>query len=293
MHQSITRAVRTLLVSDVHLGCKHAQTDEFLKFLRGYRPDNLYLVGDFLDAWKINSGWNWDQSCDDVIAHVIEMAKSGTKVFYTPGNHDAFLRQHHFQDLIPNLLPHCEIKDEFIFQSARGYRFLVTHGDLFDLFETKAQWISKASSFFYDTCLATNRLLARRGRNPYGVCGVLKNRVKNAVKFVSSFESKLFDHATHRQCDGVVCGHIHTPAIIHSSEMLYLNTGDWVENCTGLVEHHDGRLELASLYSENLHLQLEVMAGSEAAALGHWCVPDAGERKGMEPGRKEYAASFR
>ncbi|TVP97260.1 MAG: UDP-2,3-diacylglucosamine diphosphatase [Planctomycetaceae bacterium] len=253
--------VRTLLISDVHLGCKHSQSSEFLQFLRGYAPDRLYIVGDFIDAWKISSGWHWSDECDQIIAHLVRLAHAGTRIFYVPGNHDCLFRNPAFRDMLPRGFPHFEVANEFVFETVRGWKLLVTHGDLFDIFETRLQWISKASTPFYDACLSLNwwfhRWILGEQKNPYGVCAVLKNRVKRGVRFISQFESKIKQHARQRACEGVVCGHIHTPDIVQSDSMLYFNTGDWVENCTGLVEHHDGRLELTSRYSQHRQLDLE------------------------------------
>ncbi|WP_182867554.1 UDP-2,3-diacylglucosamine diphosphatase [Rhodopirellula sp. JC639] len=253
-------SVRTLLVSDVHLGCKHARTEEFLEFLQGYRPEKLFLVGDFFDAWKINSGWHWTEPCDRIIRHLVDLVQQGTQLHYTPGNHDSFLREASFRSVMPAGFPDVSIADEFIFETLHGWRFLVTHGDLFDFFETKAQWISKGSSSFYDACLSFNRWIKNRflahDRNPYGACAVIKGRVKRGVKFISRYENKIMHHASQKDCDGVICGHIHTPVMKRSESVLYCNTGDWVENCTGLVECHNGDLQLVSRYGDSQTLQL-------------------------------------
>ncbi|WP_436716213.1 UDP-2,3-diacylglucosamine diphosphatase [Roseiconus lacunae] len=254
------KSVRTLLVSDVHLGCKHARTEEFFKFITGYRPDDLYLIGDFIDAWKINSGWHWPEHCDRIIKHLVELVDQGTRIHYASGNHDSFLRGPAFRSLLPAGFPHVNIADEFVFETLHGYRMLVIHGDLFDLFETRAQWISKGSSAFYDACLSFNRWVQRRflgdHRNPYGACAAIKGRVKRGVKFISRYERKIMNHASQKECDGVICGHIHTPMLKRSADSFYFNTGDWVENCTGIVEHHDGALQLVSRYGKHQTLEL-------------------------------------
>ena len=252
-------SIRTLLVSDVHLGCKHSRPREFLDFIRGFRPDNLYIVGDFIDGWKLK-GWYWPSECDEIIDHLVMLVDSGTKLYYTPGNHDSFLRTQSFESMLPPNFPSVELADEFVFESLRGWRFLVTHGDLFDLCETRAQWISKGGSSFYDRCLSMNRLFQRlvldEKRNPYGVCAVLKGRVKRGVRFISRYEKKIMSRARQRDCHGVICGHVHTPAVVHRGSVLYCNTGDWVENCTALIENHDGSIELLSKYSRNRALDL-------------------------------------
>jgi UDP-2,3-diacylglucosamine pyrophosphatase LpxH len=294
--------VRTLLVSDVHLGSKHAQPNEFLDFIRSFAPRSLYIVGDFIDGWKINSGWHWTKSCDHVIAHVIDLARRGTKVHYVPGNHDSFLRNSAVQAMLPTGFPAFNVADEFIFESLSGYRLLVTHGDRFDFFETRAQWVSKATAGLYDACLSLNwwfhRLLLSPRHNPYGVCAMLKDRVKRGVKFVSNFESQIMQHARLHSCEGVICGHIHTPSIVHSDVLLYLNTGDWVENCTGLVEHHDGTIQLLSRFRGNQELRLPWRRRSQvtlpACPVVRGNLPDVSDaaRDGLEdrPNREEVAA---
>ncbi|QDT02225.1 UDP-2,3-diacylglucosamine hydrolase [Rubripirellula lacrimiformis] len=260
MDQADAKPVRTLLVSDVHLGCKHSQSKEFLNFLQGFAPENIYLVGDFIDGWKINTGWHWTQDCDNVISHLIELTRRGTKVFYVPGNHDAFLRSSVLRSALPDEFSRVEVANEFVFETLAGWRFLVTHGDLFDCVEMQAQWLSKGTSALYDACLSLNWWLHRytfaESCNPYGVCAVLKDRVKRSIRFISNFESKILDHARLRDCDGIVCGHIHTPDIVTTDSMWYCNTGDWVENCTGLVECHDGQIQLVRRYDEDIILDL-------------------------------------
>lgn len=252
--------VRTLLVSDLHLGCKHSRSQAAFEFMRQYQPESLYLVGDFLDAWKCDGRWHWDESCEAIIDQLNAWADAGTQIYYTPGNHDAFLRGEEGRSRLPVKFPDVPIADEFVFQTLGGWRFLVTHGDLFDSVECQAQWISKGCSVFYDSCLSLNRWVQEHflgaNRNPYGVCGVVKGRVKQCVKWISRYDRKIMQYAVDQSCDGVICGHIHIPALKHSTELLYGNTGDWVENCTGMVEHSDGSLELVRSYAKSQVLYL-------------------------------------
>jgi UDP-2,3-diacylglucosamine pyrophosphatase LpxH len=247
-------------VSDVHLGCKHSQSKEFLAFLRRYRPNTLYLVGDFVDTWKINAGWHWPEECSLIIEELAALVRNGTRLCYVPGNHDSFLRNPAFRGMLPKELPEFEVRNEFVFETLQGWRFLVTHGDLFDFFETRAQWISKATARLYDVCLSMNwwiyRVLLHRAGNPYGGCAILKDRVKRGVRFISHYESRISEHAMLNSCEGVICGHIHTPDLVHRQFPIYCNTGDWVENCTGLIEHHDGTLGLISHYGKDRYLRL-------------------------------------
>ncbi|MEM6981219.1 MAG: UDP-2,3-diacylglucosamine diphosphatase [Planctomycetota bacterium] len=273
-----TASVRTLLISDVHLGCKHSQAAECLRFLRSYTPQTLYIVGDFIDGWKCNKGWQWSTECDEIVALIESWIGGGVRVFYVPGNHDSFLRQQRYRRLLPEMMRSVQIADEFIFESAHGWRFLVTHGDRFDFFETKIQWVSKGTSSLYDAILSLNwwycwyrRALFGQAKsfaassssslsvttNPYAVCATLKDRVKRGVRFISRFESSISRHALLRGCEGVICGHIHTPDIQRDGQSIYLNTGDWVENCTGLVEHLDGAIHLESAFLPPRQLVLE------------------------------------
>ncbi|TWU64873.1 UDP-2,3-diacylglucosamine diphosphatase [Crateriforma conspicua] len=255
---SAATSVRTLLISDVHLGCKHAQVKACLDFLQSYQPEQIYLVGDFIDGWKCNKGWHWPDECNQILNHLEQLIREGTEVFYVPGNHDAFLRNADYLRMIPEAFSQVKIADEFVFETLQGWRLLITHGDLFDFFETRAQWVSRATAGVYDFVLSLNRWVNRRrvGSNPYGACAFLKDRVKRGVRFISSFESSIMQHARQRRCEGVVCGHIHTPAIVRRKDSIYFNTGDWVENCTGLVEHHDGTIRLESTYGTPKTLQL-------------------------------------
>lgn len=269
MELPVPTPVRTLLVSDVHLGCKHSRAGEFLDFIQQFAPDTLYLVGDFIDTWKINTGWHWSAECDQVISHLVSLADQGTKILYVPGNHDAVLRNPDDHASVPVDLCRFDIANEFVMETLAGWRFLITHGDLFDRVESKAQWISKSASTFYDSCLSLNwylhKALMSDQRNPYGICAVLKRRVKQVVRYFSNFETKILDHARSQDCDGVICGHIHTPDIVQGESMWYCNTGDWVENCTGLVELHDGQIHLVRRYGKDMVLDLPDRPGQESS----------------------------
>ena len=263
--------VRTLLISDVHLGSKHSQSKACLKFLQSYSPQRVYLVGDFIDGWRCNQGWHWSPNCTAIFEYIERLIEQGTDVFYVPGNHDSFLRNEQSRELIPCQFRDVQFANEFVFESFGGWRFLITHGDLFDLVETQSQWVSKVASFAYDTVLSGNRLcnrIAGRGlKNPYGACAVLKSSVKRIVMRLSGFETAIMQHARDQDCDGVICGHLHTPAIVYSKNMLYCNTGDWVENCTGLVEHLDGSIRLESIYGSPRMLELPIHPRQSARIL--------------------------
>lgn len=180
--------VRSLFVSDVHLGCKHSQATEFLDLLERFEPQNLYIVGDFIDGWKLKGKWRWLPVYDQIIQRLMVLKHSGTKLFYTPGNHDSFLRNY-----VANFGV-IDVQDRFIHEAGDGRRFIVTHGDQFDRIEQSAQWLSVVASYAYDVLLTSNWLVNKlRGKkhDPYAFCGAIKRRVKMLVKHVSDFEEQL------------------------------------------------------------------------------------------------------
>lgn len=234
--------IRTLFVSDVHLGCRHAHAEQFLDFLRQHSPEQIFLVGDIIDGWKLRRSLAWQPIFNDILAHLYELAESGVTICYTPGNHDAFLRR------FPWNFSFVKVQDEFIFEASDGRRYLVTHGDKFDVVERSAGWISRLAAIGYDVLLSANRgVSAWRKLKPgseYSLGAVIKRRVKQFVRYISDFEGRLVAHGRKLGCDGVICGHIHTPAQTEIDGIVYCNTGDWVENCTALVEYESGELEL-------------------------------------------------
>lgn len=241
------RVVKTMFVSDVHLGCRHAQADAFLEALNRCEPQELYLVGDFIDGWKLRSKWRWLPVYDQILQRLMAMHRRGAKIYYTPGNHDSFMRS-----FLSNF-GMIDVKDRFIHKAVDGRRYLVTHGDQFDSIEQNCQWLSLVAAFGYDVLLSANWIVNKlRGKkeDPYAFCGVIKRRVKRLVRHVSEFEGKLVDSARAQDCDGIICGHIHAPRIMQVDGLTYCNTGDWVENCSALVEYEDGHFSLIRRHGE-------------------------------------------
>ena len=233
--------VRSLFVSDVHLGSKHSQAKAFLDVLHRYEPEQLYIVGDFIDGWKLKRRWRWRPSYDRILHRLMELRRCGTKIRYAPGNHDEFLKKFVADYGL------IELEQEFVHEAADGRRYLVTHGDKFDKVEQSMPWLSLIGTYAYDFLLSTNYWLNwARGKkhNRYAFCGMVKRNIKGLVKHISDFESQLIDAAAEKDCFGIICGHIHSPRIMHIDNLAYLNTGDWVENCTALVEFEDGSFEL-------------------------------------------------
>ena len=237
------RNVRTIWISDVHLGFPGCSADFLLEFIREMRCDTLYLVGDIVDFWYLKKKRHWPQSHSNVIRSLLGKAKHGTRVVFLPGNHDEAMRQYDGMSI-----GNIEVTDKIIHETADGRRLLIMHGDQFDPAVVNSPLLGLIGSRLYDGLLKANRLVnwARRkmGREHWSLAAYLKQRVKKAVKFMSNFEEAVRRSAENNEVDGLVCGHIHRPEIAIGDEVIYLNCGDWVESCTALIEHHDGTIEL-------------------------------------------------
>lgn len=243
------RMARTIFVSDLHLGCHHSRVDEFVHFLRQHSPEKLFLVGDFLDARALRLSPQWLPGWNSVFNALADMAAAGTQIFYTPGNHDDFLREH-WPDT-----PDVTVADEFVHTTADGRRVVILHGDQFDEVESRAHWLSLLGSFAYTGLLMVDRGmnhgLKTLGMKPRRLSRFLKQTTKRIVQRVSGFHQKVFDHARQNRGDVIVCGHIHIPGVRRfEGDRLYINLGDWVENATGLIETTRGELELVNLESD-------------------------------------------
>jgi len=237
------RRYRTLWISDIHLGTAGCQADYLLDFLKHNESEMLYLVGDILDGWQLRRGWYWPQSHNDVVQKLLRKARKGTRVVYVPGNHDAMARQ-----FIGLAFGDIEVADEVIHVTAAGKRMLVTHGDLYDGVMQHARWLAYLGDSLYTVTLVLNRwfnLMRTRFGYPYwSLSQYLKHKVKNAVSFITAFERVMTEEARRRNCDGVICGHIHKAEIRALDGLLYCNDGDWVESLSALAETADGHLEI-------------------------------------------------
>jgi UDP-2,3-diacylglucosamine pyrophosphatase LpxH len=238
-----TRCFRALFISDVHLGARGAQAEQLLDFLKHHDADTYYLVGDIVDGWALRSAWHWPQSHNDLVQKILRKARKGAKVVYIPGNHDEFLRDYygtHFAGI--------DVVETAIHDGADGRRYLVIHGDVFDLVVQNARWLAHLGDKAYDFAIQVNRLVnfVRRGMGaPYwSLSQWAKLKVKNAVNYIGAFEQALAAEARRRHADGVICGHIHYATIRNEQEVRYMNCGDWVESCTALAENTDGTFEI-------------------------------------------------
>jgi UDP-2,3-diacylglucosamine pyrophosphatase LpxH len=231
--------VRTIFLSDLHLGTKGCQADQVLSFIRAHEADVIYLVGDIVDGWALKGDWYWPQAHVDVINELLYRARRGTRMFYIPGNHDEFLR-----DYTGTHLGGIEVVESAIHRALNGRRYLVIHGDLFDVVITQAKWLALIGGKAYDIAIALNtwfNAMRRAFGMPYwSLSQWVKLKVKNAVAFIGEFEETLAAEAARRDADGVICGHIHHAVIREEGVSHYLNCGDWVESCTAIVERLDG-----------------------------------------------------
>jgi UDP-2,3-diacylglucosamine pyrophosphatase LpxH len=237
------RRVRSLFISDVHLGTPGCQAERLLDFLRTYSADTIYLVGDIVDGWQLRSSWYWPQTHNDVVQKLLRASRKGTRLIYVPGNHDEFLRDYygtHFGGI--------EVVEDLIHVGADGKRYLVIHGDLFDFVIMHARWLARLGSAAYDLAILINthfnRIRRALGFTYWSLSKWAKLRVKNAVSYIGQYEDTLAGEARRRGVDGVICGHIHHAIVRNMDGLQYINCGDWVESCTAIVETHDGNLRV-------------------------------------------------
>ncbi|NCU74797.1 MAG: UDP-2,3-diacylglucosamine diphosphatase [Candidatus Fonsibacter ubiquis] len=205
---------RSIWISDFHLGTRGCQSELLLEFIKHTQSEKLYLVGDIIDGWALKNNWYWPQSHNDVVQKILRKARHGTKVFET----------------------------------ADKKKYLVVHGDQFDGIIQCAKWLAMLGSITYDFLIYFNRYInffrKKLGYEYWSLSNYLKFTVKNAVKFVSEYEKLVCNYAKQFKVEGIICGHIHHANMQYMNEIHYINDGDWVESCTALVEHFDGKLEL-------------------------------------------------
>lgn len=237
------RRYRTLFLSDFHLGTRGCQADLLLDFLRHHDADRIFLVGDVIDGWKLKRSWYWPQSHTDVVQAVLAKAQAGSRLTYVPGNHDEFMRAY-----VGQCFGAIDVVDSTVHEGADGRRYLITHGDQFDVVVRWAPWLSALGAGIYNTTLAANGVVNRIRRlfgfSYWSLAEWTKRTVKNAVKVIGDYEEAVAGEARRANADGVVCGHIHHADIHDRFGIRYVNTGDWMESCTAVVEHFDGRMEI-------------------------------------------------
>lgn len=234
---------RTLWLSDIHLGSRGCHAEYLLAFLRTVRTDTLYLVGDVVDLWAMERQMYWPECHQAVIHQLTDMARNGTRVIYVPGNHDAKLR-----DFAPTNLLGLELHQQAEHVTANGKRLLVVHGDQFDGAVSCGRLLEWVGDKGYDFLLwlnrQTNKLRSRMGLGYWSLAGYIKSQVGKAQVAINRYEQAALVEAQKQGYDGIICGHIHVARLRHQDGAIYANTGDWVESCTAIVEHHNGALSL-------------------------------------------------
>ena len=257
--------VRTVWISDLHLGTPGCQAHALLDFLRDVHCDTLYLVGDIIDGWQLRRSWYWPQAHNDVVQKILRKARKGTRVIFVPGNHDEFARRY-----VAHNFGGVDVVEDALHVTADGRRLWVTHGDHFDGVIQCARWLAHLGDMAYELVLKVNRWFnrarARLGLPYWSLSRYLKLKVKRAVSYVGEFEAAVAREARRRGADGVVCGHIHHAELRDIDGTLYANDGDWVESLSALVEWSDGRLEIVD-WSSRLDSHQRRVAAPAAAAL--------------------------
>ena len=239
-------SVRSVFLSDIHLGTRACQAGRLNDFLREYETENVFLVGDIVDFWAMKRSVVWTAEQNTFVQKILRRARRGERVVFIPGNHDEALR-----DYLGIAFGDIEIVGEHIHQLADGRRFLLLHGDEFDQITRHHRWIAVLGDVMYDVLVRLNVLLSlirrRFGMTCYwSLAGYAKRRVKKALQFIYDFEDAAIRAVRQRGLDGIICGHIHSAALREVNGLCYANCGDWVDSCTAIVEHLDGRLEIVA-----------------------------------------------
>lgn len=237
---------RAVFISDLHLGSKHCDSNSLLNFIETLETEQLYLVGDIIDGWRLQRKWYWPKKHDKIVRKLIKKAKH-SKTIYLTGNHDEFLRS--INDVVIAGVP---VENRTVHMGIDGKKYLVVHGDMFDnLMRTKAgRIVMHLGDFAYDSLILFNQLVnfTRKifRQPPWSLAKFLKQKAKAAANFIGEFETQMVDYCKKKNYDGIICGHIHHAAIKHINGIVYMNDGDWCESCTALVEHLDGTWEIIS-----------------------------------------------
>jgi len=243
-HQNSMPQVRSIFLSDIHLGTRGCQAESLLAFLRHHDSDNIFLIGDIIDFWAMNRSVHWTNQQNTFVQKLLRRARKGVKIRFIPGNHDEALREHcgiNFGDI--------ELCREYLHTAADGKRYLLVHGDEYDQVTRHHRWVAVLGDVAYNGLVRINgwlSIIRRRLNIPgyWSLAGYAKRKVKTAVSFIFDFEDSVVRGMRERGVDGVICGHIHAATIKTIQGIEYINCGDWVDSCTAIVEHFDGHMEL-------------------------------------------------
>jgi UDP-2,3-diacylglucosamine pyrophosphatase LpxH len=234
---------KTIVISDVHLGTKASKAKELVRFLKTNTCDKLILNGDIIDGWRLKKNGKWKKKHTRFFKALMKMIeKFNTEVIYIRGNHDDFL-----DNIMPITIGKLSVQKDYVLRT-NGKNFYVIHGDIFDSITTNLKWLAKLGDVGYTFLLWLNKVYNRRrikkGLPYYSLSQDIKQRVKSAVSYISDFEKELVNVARSKNCEGIICGHIHHPDIQEYEGITYLNSGDWVESLSALVEDKNGNWEI-------------------------------------------------
>lgn len=234
---------KTIVISDVHLGSKNSKARELIRFLKIFSCDKLILNGDIIDGWRLKKSGKWRKIHTRFFKVILKMISNfNTEVIYVRGNHDDILDR-----IIPLTFGNISLCKDYLHIS-NGKRYYVVHGDIFDSITSNFKWLAILGDIGYTFLLWLNKIYnnirVKRGLPYYSLSKVIKHKVKKAVAFISNFEKELAKLAERKKCHGVICGHIHHPAITYYNNILYMNSGDWVESLTALAEDYQGNWQI-------------------------------------------------
>lgn len=249
--------VRSIFLSDIHLGTKACQASHLLDFLKEYTSEHVFLLGDIVDLWAMKRGGvYWSPAQNTFVQKMLRRSRHGEKVIFIPGNHDEALREY-----VGSTFGDVKVLHEHIHTAADGRRYLLIHGDEFDQVTLHHKWVAILGDMAYNLLVNLNIYLSWLRRTLkisgyWSLAGYAKRKVKTAVNFIFDFEDSVIRHARERDLDGAICGHIHWPMIKEVEGMTYINCGDWVDSCTAIIEHMNGRMELIHWKGSSLNSQL-------------------------------------
>jgi UDP-2,3-diacylglucosamine pyrophosphatase LpxH len=233
---------RTIIMSDLHLGARQSQTDKIIKFLEDNQADKLILNGDIIDGWALKGSGKWTKDCTKIFRKFMKMSEKDTKVIYIRGNHDDFLK-----DFIPFKLNNIRIVRKYVHEGMDGRTYFCFHGDVLDFVIMEARWLAIIGGWSYDFIIRLNTIynyIRKKLNLPYhSLANTIKQSVKGAINFVSDFEENAKGLTKEKGYDVAVCGHIHHPKL----ENDYMNSGDFCENSTCLVEDYNGEWKIISI----------------------------------------------
>ena len=237
MDKTKKRKLDILVLSDVHLGTYGCHAKELLHYLKTIKPKTVILNGDIIDIWQFSKRY-WPKSHMKVVKHLMNWMSKGVKIYYITGNHDEMLRK-----FVGFKMGSLKIVNKVILELDNGKSAWFFHGDVFDVTMQHSKWLAKLGAVGYDTLIHINRIanfisekIFKKGK--LSLSKKIKNSVKSAVKFINNFEQTAADIGISNHYDYVVCGHIHQPEMRtienQHGKIIYLNSGDWIENLTAL-----------------------------------------------------------